>query len=598
MRGAYRLLYPAAVRNTAQALIYVMALAVWAMAPAWLAPSSTMVGDWMHPDCISNHWLLTWVSEQLADGSGIIHNDRYYWPVGDAPVIAGNGAEGILYLPFHLALGWPTGSVVYLTGILILGGMGGWALGRALGAGPTAALIPATAAILSPYVLSELSAGRFSQVSIGWMLFTLAAWLRLLDAPSRPRWLLAGGLWALTALFYWYYAWFVALALGLLLLAHSLAGRSIPWRAVAAGAGTAALLISPWAWLFLQSWSEIPGALETFPPPNAQLDSIFPSVPLLTTTAGDLGTMSAGLWLLGLLGAVVTLRRGDMRCRWALCTWVLFSVLAMGPFMAAAPYTVLYEQAAPLRRFWWPLRHVALAGVLWAGLGAVWLTGRRWGKPVAVAVVVSAPLLLAWDGAPHQILTTSLDLTPGGYSRLAAMEDGVALQPPLAPEAAGTQLPLLFQRIHKKRLLSGHALWVDRVRPKAWDARVEGNSYLRALMKMERGEAGEALTFDPQDLADLIDQGLRWFILDRSTLPYSLRDVVSAHRVAGDALFGRPVIRDRGLFVWDMSMWNQTSTVSIPAVRWPEDLPFAGPEHPLTAKRPPPSVIVLQSPTP
>ena len=28
-------------------------------------------------------------------------------PVGDSPLLAGNGSEGFLYLPFHLLLGWP-----------------------------------------------------------------------------------------------------------------------------------------------------------------------------------------------------------------------------------------------------------------------------------------------------------------------------------------------------------------------------------------------------------------------------------------------------------------------------------------------------------
>ena len=141
----YGPVYPGAVRSILLALAVVLTLALWVMLPALSEADSTLVGDWMHPDCISNHWLLAWVAERLAAGEGILHNPRYYWPVGDAPVLAGNGAEGVAYLPFHVLLGWPTGAVVYLTVVLAFNGLAAWALGRALGAGPVHALLPAAA---------------------------------------------------------------------------------------------------------------------------------------------------------------------------------------------------------------------------------------------------------------------------------------------------------------------------------------------------------------------------------------------------------------------------------------------------------------------
>ena len=166
--------YPTQVRVLLPIIALILALALWTMWPALSAPQDSMVCNWMHPDCISNHWLLVWVAEQMSEGQSILHNDRYYWPIGDAPVLAGNGSEGVLYTLVHGLLGWPAGATAYLTAILVLNGMGGWALGRAMGAKPWPALIPAAAAISSPYLLGELGAGRFSQVSIGWMLLTLA----------------------------------------------------------------------------------------------------------------------------------------------------------------------------------------------------------------------------------------------------------------------------------------------------------------------------------------------------------------------------------------------------------------------------------------
>ena len=560
------------------------------MGPA-LHPS-VLVGDWMHPDCISNHWLLVWVAEQLGEGRGILHNGAYYWPIGDAPVLAGNGAEGVAYLPFHAALGWPLGVVAYSSAVLVLNGMGGWCLGRAMGATATGSLVPAAAATVNPYLLTELSAGRFSQVSIGWMLLCLAAWLHLVEAPSWPRALRAGALWAVTGFFYWYHAWFVALALIGLLAACALASKPLCWRSLLLGAGTAAVLIAPWAWLFADSWSAIPGAGEAFPPAQAALDSALPRFPMLGGPP-DVGAISALVWGLGLAGAIGALARGNHIQRWALGTCALFTLLAMGPFAPWAPYTLLYDLAPPLRRFWWPLRHVALAGVLWAALGALWLRRFSWGPGIAWLAALSTPLLIAQFGDRHQVQTTRLELTPPGLQTLADLPEGVVLQLPLAPKASGVQLPLLYQLLHKKPMLNGHAPWVERVRPPAWDARIAANSYLSQLQALERGEVDGTFQFVAADLEALRASGLRWLVLDRATFPFALQSAVKAHRAAADALFGDPVVRGRGLRVWDLALWSGKEAVPVPPVVWPEDLEPAGPERPLSARRPHPPLIVL-----
>ena len=36
--------------------------AAWMLYPAWLAPEHVLVGDWRHPDTLSNHWLYAWVA--------------------------------------------------------------------------------------------------------------------------------------------------------------------------------------------------------------------------------------------------------------------------------------------------------------------------------------------------------------------------------------------------------------------------------------------------------------------------------------------------------------------------------------------------------
>ena len=78
------------------ALILSVGLAAFQLAPALKDAAHLAPGNWHHPDCLSNHWLLIWVAEQISRGQGIAHNSLYYWPIGDMPVLAGNGSEGFV----------------------------------------------------------------------------------------------------------------------------------------------------------------------------------------------------------------------------------------------------------------------------------------------------------------------------------------------------------------------------------------------------------------------------------------------------------------------------------------------------------------------
>ena len=108
-----------------------------ALATAWPAanaPRATILCIYGHPDCLSNQWLLVWVAEQITHGRSLLHNDRYYWPVGDSPWLAGNGNEGFPYAIWHLLFGWPMASNMHLLVILTLNGLAAYALARASGA--------------------------------------------------------------------------------------------------------------------------------------------------------------------------------------------------------------------------------------------------------------------------------------------------------------------------------------------------------------------------------------------------------------------------------------------------------------------------------
>ena len=575
-----------------------LALALWTLYPTWLQPDTLIVGQWTHPDCLSNHWLLGWVADQLLAGESVLHNDSYYWPVGDAPVQAGNAAEGFLYTPFHALLGWPAGSNLYLLFVVLLNGLSGLALARAAGADRWSAMVGGAVMVCFPYTLHELSAGRFSQVSVCWAVFFLAAWIRLLEAPTMRRGLLAGASMAATAFFYWYYAFFAALGAAMLLLGRAERGWRVPWAPLAVSVASAAVLLLPWGAVFWSYWSSIPGTDGAFPSPH----SFLKAAPL--TPRGLIGggedfhhAMAPALYAAGLLGAGVAIARAR---RWwigrgLLLCWGLLALLSLGPMGWASPFELIYGLAPPLRRFWWPLRHVVIVNAAWAALAAAGVSAlaARLPRPtlaaalLALGLSLSAPLTLHAQLIASRPLLTAVALPPPIYPKLADAPGGVMIELPLQPRLASAQQTLIYQRYHRQRLLNGHALWADSIRPPAWDAFVADNSFLSMLQAFELGSPDGAFRFAGQDLQDLIDAGVIWLSLNREYFPLHSRPLGKSYRKLGDALFGDPVYRMQGLWIWDMRNWTGATLAGVPPWSWPAGLVPAENDMPLNDRFPP-----------
>lgn len=585
-----------------------LGLALRALDPAWRRPDRWVVGNWNHPDCLSNHWLLVWVVEQLTQGGSLLHNDRYYWPVGDAPLLAGNGGEGFLYLPFHLAFGWPQGVLWYSVLVLTLNGVAGWSLARAAGGGPWSSLLGAAAVGLSPFLFLELSSGRFTQVSVCWLLWFLAAWLRLLDRPTVPRALGAAALLAVTSFFYWYYGLFGVMAGAVLALVRALHARrwepGLPWRVFGAFCAAFLGMIGPWAVVFLRGWSQIPGTAETteFPHPEAMINLPGLVWPFLIREGGTVGAamalplfaVGAAGWLLVGLGA----RRGEgawrsPAARGLAIVALLFYGLNQGPVSDFAPYSLVYRWVEPLRRFWWPMRHVVVWQPALAALGAVALTAAlaRLGRPrlelpVVAALLAWAPAALERQRAHPEVSLSSVRLPPKVYPTLATRPGAVLVEPPLTGATASTQQQLVYQLWHRKTLLAGHAMWVDRVRPDAWDAFVAGNSFLAQLQALERGELRGTFRFEAADLQALLDQDVRWFSVNRELFPLALRDLVDAYKGLFDELFGRALDQAQGHWIWDGRRWTGAAEAPIRDFTWPANVVPGGPSQPILGRRP------------
>ena len=548
--------------------------------PAWLNPGHGVVGDWRHPDMISNHWLYRWIAQRLLSAQGILHNGDYYLPVGDAPWLAGNGSDAIPATLLTLMLPWPFSVTVWCLITIVLNGLGGLALARVLGARRTGAVAAGLFAALSPYVAYEMSGMRLAQAPLYWLLFFLAAWLRLLDQPSVKRGLWAGLLYGATAFTYWYYGLWAALVGGALFLARP------RWRSLVVFVPVALATTLPFLALFLGHWADIPGTVEaSFPHPLAVRSSLWPGWPLLNGT-GSAPALVLPLLLAGLAGWGWLRARpapGPKRRRWLVLLGLagVFYLLSLGPALSGLTgestgvpglYWLVYGAVGVLRRFWWPYRHAVMVTVLLlpfaaAGMDALVQQARgkwryaAWLLLPALAVLLPLELYARGTGVTVQ---ASWWQAPEPYLALGELEGDAMVELPLAPALAQNQQTLSYQWVHGKRLVNGHAMWVERVRPDAWDSFVQANSFLAGLQAYELGEGGSSLEIEPADIAALSELGLRHVVVNAEYLPGKLVTLVPRYETILNALFGPPVLNHQSLVMaWDLEGYTGATSVEV-----------------------------------
>jgi hypothetical protein len=174
------------------------------------------------------------------------------------------------------------------------------------------------------------------------------------------------------------------------------------------------------------------------------------------------------------------------------------------------------------------------------------------------------------------------------YSALAERPGTLLLEPPFAPEVASAQTGLMYQLLHRKTLIAGHGLWVERVRPAGWDAFVADNSFLSALQRFERAELADGrFRFEAADLRALIDAGAQTAVLNREYFPVVMRDMLSTYQLLFEALFGPPVATGTRVAAYDMAAWNGTTEVAFEPFAWPKGLRPGGPVLAVSAPRAP-----------
>jgi hypothetical protein len=288
---------------------------------------------------------------------------------------------------------------------------------------------------------------------------------------------------------------------------------------------------------------------------------------------------------------------------WTVARWVrgrsenprleagLIGVAVLGWLLALGTVTPLYEGLyglhATLRRFWWPYRHVLLFQAATALLAARALSSLPGPKLILTGVAVAlVPLCLLLQKDPIHLHYTRIIDSPF-HQRLGELPGEVLLGLPFTPQVANSQLPLIYQLWHGKKMINGHAPWVSRVRPQAWDDRIRDNGFLAALAAYERGDLrSEFLSFSAADLQQLRTEGLDTIWLDRELFAVRLSDPWQGLQVILTALFGEPVLAEEGRAAWALSNWTGETSVPAPVWTWPAKLRRGGRDTPLMSRLP------------
>jgi hypothetical protein len=567
--------------------VLVIAAIAWIMAGV-LPDASRRVLGLGAVDAYGTQWFYAWVGDVVRGVEPLARTTRLFHPWGKEVFLhtGGNLLDALAAWPLRAGLGPVAG---YDAWIAVLLATNAWAASRAAAAlgVPSGRRWPAALAVtLHPFVLHELELGRPAQA---WLALPLIAFAELVTLGGIAGAVRLGLAVALTGYLYWFHgfalgvcavAWaLVRLAFdapggrlrlaGLLVLAAVVTGLVVapfvaPMVHAAHTGATPGLLaldgtgpIAPLALrtvegeqeglaVFSAAWGGMAGGLDAGEAPGSVVFT--PDTPVF------------GLGWSALLGVgLLAWRPGARGGRRAVAAWCIVAVvLATGPAWAVAdgvvanrPYLWLVGTLDFLRRWWWPVRAVALLVVVAAPLVAVVTArapGPSWVRAAVLAGVLSVPLardgvlpLSTWDGSDSAVLACLRDSPAGAVVDVPWASD---------------QDNLWLQVRHGQPILGGMMVTQDAFQPPEVRALRARNGLLRALDLA--GDRDAFADVAPDARAELVALGYRWILLRASG--YRLATDGGGWETAWDAplrriteALGPPAAADARLAAWSLA---------------------------------------------
>lgn len=378
---------------------------------------------------------------------------EFFYPGGsDTTLYVWNLGVPLLRAPFYLLLHPYQANVVSTLFFGLLNGLGGYAMGRVVGGRWASGVAGALLGLGCPYAWVELTEGRGEQGLLVFVFLSLAGLVSILRGNGGRRLVLLTGLaMGCAGICYWFYGYFLALVVGLVVPAMVLRGRidrpTLRGVLLACGAAVAVALL-PATVVMMRLLEDhtifeqaLAGDTSTFLYRGSMsiASLIWPLLP--TRGAESHGWTSQVLIMLLLLGLLSP--RVRRKVGWVVWVGVAAFVLAFGPVLVqhGGSPMMLGDRVLPLpfalldvlpgfERFWWPLRFQALAQVAVAAIAGalVGSVNRPWLRTLLVAglcaaTIAESRIIAGFNGHSHRPpasfhvpeLVTTLGRTPGKY---------------------------------------------------------------------------------------------------------------------------------------------------------------------------------------
>ena len=392
-------------------------------------------------------WNIAWIGHALLSDPARWLDANIFWPhEGTLAYSELNLVAGLFGLPWYAATGSPLAALNgAVATALLLAFVGMWALVRRLSGSDSAGLVSATAFTFCPYVSARTPHVQLLMIFV--FPLVLLAFHRVVERATLWRGAALGSALGVAALACGYYGIFSGLAIALFAIVFARRTGSY-WSALGAAGVTAAALVAPVYWAFVQARAAS-GALglergHEADGWSANLSSYLASgaaahawwLPALRDWSPWVDVLFPGAWLLLLAGVGLAQvspgtrspdHRGADSRRVVILAYAALAGLALwasfGP--QAGLYGLLHAVVPGMDLLRAPARFgivVTFALAVLAGYGVARLERTRRWLPLALVVLVAAEVSVKSDewGWPSWPLRPSPPLSPV-YTRLAAL---------------------------------------------------------------------------------------------------------------------------------------------------------------------------------
>ena len=539
---------------------------------AWTGFPHAVIGGGEQPDWAGTMWAYWWTGHALLSGLNPFDGTGNFFPVGQRPLAMYNLVDAVLAAPLVHGFGPILGFNLFTVFILWSTAMGASAVVRASGGSHSSGLIAGLSIVTSTYMVMELVQGRQSQAMLVFWMLALAGLVRLARGEGgRMTAVWTGAATAMTFLSYWYAGIFLVLAASAYWLAWARQWDRRRWVLALQAVGVCLVLCAPFLWSLMQAYADLPGV-------QRELDdwmdygylgrgefglnmvirgSHWPLWPVEYSSSAEIADRRIAYGLLGMALAGLWLRPRRLLGWWVVLAWGY--VLSLGPYLKwsdgeplplALPYLLLYDYLPFFERLWWPDRLDIIVFIALAVLAALHLDAWRERWPDKSATLLALALLAVVADVPwrNRFVPLMVGKTRPVSTSLYEQLDGPVLTAPVLGGEMARHI--LWMQVHHEQPTSGGlGEHLPAHRPPGYQEYMDDNELLVLLAAITKSNS-QGARVRPMEVQRLLNDGLRWAVVDPWTFGDPNGPVVQAYQSTFTTLWGEADLSEDGVMAW------------------------------------------------